>query len=94
VATKAKIIKLTDLSRAVDKAVAANAGKAKLPGGLIMGRYLTKAMAANVDVNALAKSVTKELAPSLTDFRLTPRVIIGDDIITCGFLAREISGIG
>jgi hypothetical protein len=51
-------------------------------------------MAANVDVNALAKSVTKELAPSLADFRLTPRVIIGDDIITCGFLAREISGIG
>ena len=91
--TKPKTIKLTDLSKAIDKAVATHAGKAKLPGGLIMGRYLTKALAANVDVNALAKNVTKELAPSLAGFKLTPRVIIGDDIITCGFLAREI-GIG
>jgi len=89
VATKVKTIKLTDLSRAIDKAVQARAGAARLPGGIIMGRALTKAQAANVDVNALAKSVTKDLSPSLTGFKLTPKVIIGDDLITCGFIARE-----
>ena len=89
-ATKVKTIKLTDFSRAVDRAVTASAGKAKLPGGLICGRYLTKAQAANVDVNTFAKSVTKEMAASLPGFKLTPKVIIGDDLITCGFIAREM----
>jgi hypothetical protein len=90
VASKAKTIKMTDLSRAIDQAVAANIGKAKLPGGLIMGRTCTKAQAEKLDVNALAKSVTRELGPSLAGFKLTPKVIIGDDLITCGFIAREI----
>jgi hypothetical protein len=89
--TKAKIIKLNDLSAAIDRAVAANAGKAKLPGGLIMGKTCTKAQAANTDLNALAKSVTKEMSASLAGFRLTPKVTIGPDIIICGFYARPVN---
>ncbi|MCU1264655.1 MAG: hypothetical protein JWM21_973 [Acidobacteria bacterium] len=56
-----------------------------------MGRMITKAQAANTDLNALAKSVTKELAPSLPGFKLTPKVVIGDGEITCGFIARPIA---
>lgn len=89
-ATKAKVIKINDLSTAIERAVAANSGKARIPGGLIMGKTCTKAQAANLDVNALAKSVTKEMSASLPGFRLTPKVIIGEDLITCGFLAKEI----
>jgi len=88
--TKAKIIKMNDLSQAIDRAVAANAGKAKIPGGLIMGKTMTRAQAANTDVNALAKSVTKDMSASLPGFKLTPKVSIGPDIILCGFIAREV----
>jgi hypothetical protein len=90
-ATKAKTIKLNDLSDAIDKAVQASAGKAKIPGGIIMGRYLTAAAAAKVDTKALANDVTKQLGPSLTGFKLTPTVATGPGgIVTVGFIAREI----
>jgi hypothetical protein len=90
VVTKPKTIKLTDLSKAIDQAVAASAGKAKIPGGLIMGRMVTQASAKNLDVNAVARSITKQMAPSLPGFKLTPKVSIGDGWITMGFIAKEI----
>jgi hypothetical protein len=88
--TKAKIIKINDLSKAIDQAVAASAGKAKIPGGLIMGRMMTQAAAKNLDVNALARDITKQMGSSLSGFKLTPKVSIGDGWITMGFIAREV----
>lgn len=87
---KARIIKINDLSNAIDSAVAANAGKAKVLGGLIMGRQLSAAAAAKVDTKALASDITKQMAPSLQGFKLTPTVIINGGGTTVGFIAKEI----
>lgn len=89
-ATKAKIIKLNDLSKAIDSAVTATAGRTKILGGLIVGRQLSTAAAAKIDTKALASDITKQMGPSLPGFKLTPKVIVDDGIITVGFLAKEI----
>lgn len=89
--TKVRTIKIDELAKAVDAAVSA-AGKARLPGGLIMGRTCTPAQAAKLDVDGLAKSITKDLSAALPGYKLTPKVIIGKDLITMGFIARPPIG--
>jgi hypothetical protein len=89
-AAKARVIKLNDLSNAIDAAVAANAGKVKIPGGLIMGRMLSEALAAKLDTKALATAITRQMAPSLPGFKLTPKVIKDGGITTIGYIAKEI----
>jgi len=81
--TKAKTIKLTDLTTAIDSAVQARAGK-KLAGGIICGRVCPPALADQAD--KLARAVTKEVAGS-TGLSLTPKVIRDRDIIF-GFVLR------
>ena len=81
--TKAKTIKITDLTKAVDSAVQARAGK-KLAGGIICGRVCPPALADQADT--LARAVTKEVAAS-TGLSLTPKVIRGGDIIF-GFVMK------
>lgn len=81
--TKAKTIKLTDLTKAIDSAVQARAGK-RLAGGIICGRICPPALANQAD--QLARAVTKEVAGS-TGLRLTPKVIRDRDIIF-GFILR------
>lgn len=90
--TKVRTIKIDELAKAVDAAVSASAGKARLPGGLIMGRTCTPAQAAKLDVDGLAKSITKDLSAALPGYKLTPKVIIGKDLITMGFIARPPIG--
>lgn len=89
-ATKASVIKLNDLSKAIETAVAASAGRTKVLGGLIMGRQLSAAAAANIDTKALASNITKQMGPSLPGFKLTPKVIVDGGITTIGFIAKEI----
>ena len=89
-ATKASIIKLNDLSKAIDAAVAANAGKTKVLGGLIMGRQLSAAAAEKIDTKALASAITKQMGPSLPGFKLTPKVVVDGGITTIGFIAKEV----
>ena len=85
-ATKATTIKVADLAKAVEKAVATNTGR-KLPGGIIMGiivRPPTK-----FDVNAAARNITKEVAKSVSGAKLTPKVITEDGgFTTMGFIFR------
>jgi hypothetical protein len=81
--TKAKTIKLTDLTKAIDSAVQARAGK-RLAGGIICGRICPPELADKADT--LARAVTKEVAGS-TGLRLTPKVIRDRDIIF-GFILR------
>jgi len=88
--TKAKIIKLDDLSKAIDSAVTASAGRTKVLGGLIIGRQLSAAAAANVDTKALASDITNQMRPSLQGFKLTPKVIVDGGITTIGFIAKEV----
>ena len=85
--TKAKTIQLKDLSTAIDSAVKASAAR-KLPGGTICGRIAPKSLADKVDVKALARDVTKQVAASVTGVKLTPKVIFDDDIIM-GFIIRN-----
>ncbi len=89
-ATKATIIKLNDLSQAIDRAVAASAGKTKVLGGLIMGRQLSAAAAAKIDTKVLASDITKQMVPALSGFKLTPKVIVDGGITTVGFIAKEV----
>ena len=87
-ATRASSIKLKDLTSAVDRAVSLS-GK-KLPGDLIMGRMIRESLAKQIDTNAAAKSITRDMAGSLPGFKLTPKVITAGGITTMGFIAREI----
>ena len=87
---KATIIKLNDLSKAIDTAVTASAGKTKVLGGLIMGRQLSAAAAAKVDTKALASDITKQMGPALPGFKLTPKVLVDGGVITIGFIAKEV----
>ena len=87
-ATRASSIKLVDLSKAIDRAVATS-GK-KLPKDWIMGRMIREALAKQIDANAVARSITKDMAPSMPGFKLTPKVITAGGITTMGFIAREI----
>lgn len=89
-ATRASSIKLKDLSSAIDRAVASTGGLKKFPGDLIMGRMIREALAKQIDTNAVARSITRDMSSSMPGFKLTPKVIISGGIITMGFIAREI----
>jgi hypothetical protein len=87
-ATRASSIKLRDLSTAIDRA-AKLSGK-KIPNDWIMGRMIRESLAKQIDANAVARSITKDMAASMPGFRLTPKVIIAGGICTMGFIAREV----
>ncbi|HKY29715.1 MAG TPA: hypothetical protein VJM12_17375 [Pyrinomonadaceae bacterium] len=82
--TKARTIKLTDLTKAIDSAVQQRAGK-KLAGGIICGRICPPELASEAD--RLARSVTKDVSAALPGARLTPKVIRDGDIIF-GFVLK------
>lgn len=83
--TKAKTIKLTDLTKAIDSAVQSRAGK-RVAGGIICGKVCPPALANEAD--SLARTVTKEVSGS-TGLRLSPKVIRDKDIIF-GFIIRPL----
>jgi hypothetical protein len=86
-ATTAKTIKLADLAKAIEKAVADSAGR-KIPGGIIMGRMVPKELAGKINVNAVAKDVTKQVSRAVPGIKLTPTVIVDGGITTMGFIFR------
>jgi hypothetical protein len=77
-----------DLAKSIDRAVAAS-GK-KFPGDWIMGRMIRESLAKQIDTNAVARSITKDMSSSMPGFKLTPKVITAGGITTMGFIAREI----
>jgi hypothetical protein len=85
VATKATTIKVADLAKAVEKAVAINTGR-KLPGGIIMGIIVRPDV--KFDVNATARSITRDVAKSVPGAKLTPKVITDGGFTTMGFIFR------
>jgi hypothetical protein len=87
--SKAKTIKLNDLAKVVETAVQASAGK-KFPGGLIMGRIVSKEQAAKIDVNAVARDITRQVSASVSGVRLTPKVVIDGGFITMGFIMKPV----
>ena len=85
-ATKATTIKVADLAKAVEKAVSINTGR-KLPGGgIIMGIIVRPDV--KFDVNAAARSITKEVARAVPGAKLTPKVITDCGFTTMGFIFR------
>ena len=88
-ATTAKTIKLTDLAKAIEKAVAESAGR-KIPGGIIVGRMVRKDLASKIDVNAVARDVTRQVSRAVPGIKLTPKVIIDGGITTMGFIFRPV----
>ena len=48
---------------------------------------MTTAQAANLDVNAVARDITRQVQGS-TDAKLTPKVSIAGGIVTMGFIIR------
>lgn len=82
-ATRATTIKLADLAKAVEAAVSTNTGR-KLPGGIIMGKVVRPDT--KIDVNAAARSITKEVAKSVPGVKLTPKVITDGGFTTMGFI--------
>jgi hypothetical protein len=91
-ATKAKTIKLADLSAVIDQAVEASAGR-RLPGGTIIGKQIQAALGAKIDTKALAREVTKQAQALIPDAKLTPKVTIDGGIITCGFIMKPIKEV-
>jgi len=87
--TRPKTIKLTDFADVVDKAVQASAGK-RLPGGIIFGRMVPKELAAKMDVNAIARDITAQVAGSVSDGILTPKVVLDGGFITIGFIFKPV----
>jgi hypothetical protein len=90
--TRAKTIKLADLNDVIDQAVEASAAK-RLPGGTIIGRQIRAALAEKVDTNALARSITKQVQGSISDAKLTPKVITAGGITTIGFIMKPIKEV-
>ena len=82
--TKARTIKLTDLTKAIDSAVQQRAGK-RLAGGIICGRICPPELADQAD--KLARSVTQDVAAAIPGAKLTPKVIRDGDIIF-GFVMK------
>ena len=91
-ATKAKTIKLADLSATIDRAVEASAGR-RLPGGTIIGKQIAAALAEKIDTKALARDVTRQAQALIPDAKLTPKVTIDGGIITCGFIMKPIKEV-
>ena len=85
--TKARTIKVADLTSVIDQAVEASAGR-KLPGGTIIGRQMAASLAAKINPEDLARDITKQLKASFPDATLTPKVIKGDDLTTIGFIMK------
>jgi hypothetical protein len=85
--SRAKTIKLADLARTVDKAVAASAGR-KIPGGIIIGRIMPPNLAGKIDANAVAREITKQAQASFPDTKLTPKVFTDGGITTMGFIYK------
>jgi hypothetical protein len=81
VATKVATIKLTDLTKAIDKATAGFTGK-KIPGGIIMGR-VAPPKATDAEIKAMSAEITKAVA-TMTGLKIKPGVYGG----TMGFIFR------
>ena len=80
-ATKASTIRLSDLAKAIDKAIATSEIK-RVPGGIIMGRLVPPTK--GFDANAAARQITREVQKSFPSIKLTPKVYDG----TMGFIFR------
>ena len=81
-ATKASTIKIGDLAKAVDKAIAAAEFK-KVPGGIIFGRIVPPTK--DFDANAAARRITREVQKNFPSLSLTPKVFDG----TMGFIIKN-----
>ena len=86
-ATKARTIKIADLSSVIDQAVQASAGRT-LPGGTLIGRQIAASLAAKINPNDLARDITKQVKASIPDAALTPKVIKDGNLIIMGFIIR------
>jgi len=86
-ATKATTIKVADLAKAIEAAVKEQTGT-KIPGGIIMGIILRPGT--KIDVNAVAKNITKQVGRSVPGVKLTPKVVIDGGITTMGFIFRPV----
>lgn len=91
-ATKARTIKIADLSSVIDQAVQASAGRT-LPGGTLIGRQIAASLAAKINPNDLARDITKQVKAAVPDATLTPKVIKDGNIIICGFIIKPQSPI-
>ena len=91
-ATKARTIKIADLSSVIDQAVQASAGRT-LPGGTLIGRQIAASLAAKINPNDLARDITKQVKAAVPDATLTPKVIKDGKIIICGFIIKPQSPI-
>lgn len=86
-ATKAKTIKLADLTSVIDQAVQTSAGR-NLAGSTIIGRQLTASVAEKLNPNDLARDITKQMRAAIPDATLTPKVLKEGKLIICGFIIR------
>ena len=86
-ATKARTIKLADLTSVIDEAVQTSAGR-NLAGSTIIGRQLTASVEEKLDPNELARDITKEMRAAIPDATLTPKVLKEGKLIICGFIIR------
>jgi hypothetical protein len=91
-ATRIKQIAVKNLDSAVLAAVNnLNATKGlKLKGPIINGIIIKPELIKDLKAEAIAKEITAQVSLGVTDMKLTPKVVIGDGILTIGFIAREI----
>ena len=80
-ATRVRTIKVTDLAKAVDKAISGTELR-KIPGGFIMGRLIPPTK--GFDAEAAARQITREVQKSFPELKLTPKVGGG----TMGFICK------
>jgi hypothetical protein len=90
--TRARTVKIADLSNVIDQAVQASAGRT-LPGGTLIGRQIAASLAAKINPNDLARDITKQVKAAVPDATLTPKVIKEGKTIICGFIIKPQSPI-
>jgi len=91
-ATKVKQIALKDLDSTIQDSIrAVNAAKGlRLKGPIIIGIVLRPDQLGDLKAEAVAKQITSGVAGSVRDVRLTPKVVLGDGIITMGYIMRQL----
>lgn len=91
-ATRVKQVAVKNLDAAVQAALDnVNAARGlKLKGPIINGIIIRPELIKDLKAEAIAKEITNQVALSVSDMRLTPKVVLGDGILTIGFIAKEI----
>lgn len=91
-AVRVKQVAVRNLDSAVQAAITKvnTARGLKLKGPIINGIIIRPELIKDLKAEAIAKEITAQVGLSVNDMKLTPKVVVGDGILTIGFIAKEL----